>query len=254
MKQLIKMTMTEAKLFMREPVNAFFTLLFPLMMLVLYGTIANSIVAQGPEVVAAADEYMTKADNFIPGLTAMIIGTTGLMSTTITMATYRENGILRRLRTTPVSPMIVMAAQVIVLFIMTAIGMALLVLVGRLAYGITFSGSFISLAAGFTLASLGFFTIGFILAGTLPTARSAQVVAMALMYPMLLLSGAFFSLNLLPGFVQKISQLLPLTYVFNLLHGLWYGSPWSDHLLDVAVLAGMCVVGGFIAIRTFRWE
>ena len=66
----------------------------------------------------------------IPAFTAMIIGITGLMAITITMATYRENGILRRLRTTPVSPLVVMAAQVIVVFTMTSLGMLLLIVPG----------------------------------------------------------------------------------------------------------------------------
>ena len=120
----------------------------------------------------------------------MIIGITGLMSTTITMATYRENGILRRLRTTPVSPLVVMAAQVVVVFAMTSMGMLLLITAGKLVYHIQFKGKILSMVGGFVLGSLSFFGIGFLLAGTLPTARMAQIIAMVLMYPMLILSGS----------------------------------------------------------------
>ena len=120
----------------------------------------------------------------------MIIGMAGLMSVTITLATYRENGILRRLRTTPVSPLVVMAAQVVVVFTMTALGMVLLMAAGKLIYHVKFAGNLLSLAAGFTLGSLSFFGIGFILAGIMPTARTAQIITMVLLYPMLIFSGA----------------------------------------------------------------
>ena len=254
MKSLFKMTWMEAKLFLREPVNAFFTLVFPLMMLFLYGTIFNNIPVPESGGQGATTNYMPTIDSYIPALTAMIIGTTGLMSITITMATYRENGILRRLRTTPVSPLIVLAAQVAVVFVMISLGMLLLVAAGKLFYHVRFDGNVFSVLGGFVLGSLSFFGIGFILAGIMPTARSAQTVAMVLLYPMLLLSGAFFSLGLLPTAIQKVSNFLPLTYVVNLLSGLWVGEAWGEHLLDVGVLTGMLILGIIVSVKTFRWE
>jgi ABC-2 type transport system permease protein len=179
---------------------------------------------------------------------------TGLMPITITMATYRENGILRRLRTTPVSPLVVMAAQVIVVFAMTGLGMLLLVIAGKLVYHVEFAGNIFSVVGGFVLSSLSFFGIGFILAGTMPTARTAQIVAMVLLYPMLILSGAAWPRELMPETVQKISAFLPLTYVVNLLGGLWTGEGWGLHLLDAGVLAGMLLLGILISVKTFRWE
>ena len=91
MRSLLKMTWMEAKLFLREPVSAFFTLIFPLLMLFLFGTIYGNQPAAG-------SAGQGTVDTLIPAFTAMIIGMTGLMSVTITMATYRENGVLRRLR------------------------------------------------------------------------------------------------------------------------------------------------------------
>jgi len=237
----------EAKLFLREPVGAFFTLVFPLMFLFLFGSISGN----EPTPMFGGQRTIDAA---IPSLTAMIIGTTGLMSTTITMATYRENGVLRRLRTTPVSPLVVLAAQVIVVFAMTCLGMLLLIAAGMLVYHVRFEGHAFSVLAGFVLSSLSFFGIGFILAGTMPTARTAQVAGMVLLYPMMFLSGAFFPVELLPAAVQKVSAFTPLTYVVNLLRGLWTGEPWGKHLLDVGVLAGMLLLGIIVSLKTFRWE
>ena len=253
MVQCFKMTWMETKLFLREPVSAFFTLIFPLMMLFLFGTIYSSIPT--PESGVQAPINTGSLDTSVPVLTAMIIGTTGLMATTITMATYRENGVLRRLRTTPVSPLVVLAAQVMVVFAMTSLGVLLLIIAGKLVYHVRFEGNAFSVLAGFVLASLSFFGIGFILAGTMPTARSAQIVGMVLLYPMVFLSGAAgFPRELLPAAAQKLSAFVPLTYVVNLLRGLWVGEAWSQHITDVIVLAAILVAGVLLSIKTFRWE
>ena len=247
MKSLLKMTWMETKLFLREPVGAFFTLAFPLMMLFLFG----SIYGNKPVLEFGGQGTI---DVSIPAYTAMIIATSGLMSVTITMAAYREKGVLRRLRTTPVSPLVVLGAQVIVTFAMTSLGMLLLILAGKLVYHVRFEGNALSVLAGFVLGSLSFFGLGFILAGLMPNARTAQIVGMVLLYPMLFLSGAGFPREFLPEAIKKVSTFLPLTYVVNLLRGLWVGEAWSQHTTDVIVLAAMLVVGVLVSVKTFRWE
>jgi ABC-2 type transport system permease protein len=245
---LLKMTWMEAKLFLRDPASAFFSLVFPLIYLFMYGMISGG---NEPTPMYAGRGTIDAA---IPSLTAVIISMTGLMSITITLTTYREKGILRRLRTTPVSPLVILTAQVIVIFAMTCLGMLLLIATGKLVYHVRFEGNALSVLGGFILGSLGFFGIGFILASSMSTVRSAWVVAMVLLYPMLFLSGAFFAVELLPAAVQKVSAFLPLTYVVNLLQGLWIGDAWSSHLLDVGVLVALLVVGVFVSAKTFRWE
>ncbi|MBA4384509.1 MAG: ABC transporter permease [Anaerolinea sp.] len=247
MKSLLKLTWMETKLFFREPIGAFFTLVFPLMMLFLFG----SIYGNTPN---AHFNGRGTIDISIPAYTAMIIATSGLMSITITMAAYRENGVLRRFKTTPVSPLVILVAQVIVVFAMTLLGMFLLIIAGKLVYHVKFEGNWLSVLGGFILCSLSFFSLGFILAGLMSSARTAQIVGMVLLYPMLFLSGAGFPRELLPAAIIKISAFLPLTYVVNLLRGLWVGEAWSAHLLDVGVLVGMLILGVIISTKTFRWE
>ncbi len=247
MKSLLKMTWIEAKLFLREPVGAFFTLVFPLMMLFLFGSIYGNVPTQ----------YFGgrgTVDISVPAYTAMIIATTSLMGLTITMAAYREKGVLRRLRTTPISPLVILVAQVLVLFVMTMIGMLMLVIAGKLVYNLHFDGDAFSVLAAFVLSTLSFFALGFVLAGLMPTARTAQVVGMVILYPMLFLSGAGFPRELLPESILKISTFLPLTYVVTLLRGLWIGDAWSQHLTEVFVLAGLLVLGVIVSMKTFRWE
>jgi len=119
---------------------------------------------------------------------------------------------------------------------------------------VQFDGNPFGMLGGFVLSSLSFFGIGFILAGVMPNARTAQIVAMVLLYPMLILSGAAWPRELMPATVARLSAFLPLTYVVNLLRGLWAGESWGSHLLDVAVLAGMLLLGVIISMKTFRWE
>jgi ABC-2 type transport system permease protein len=88
----------------------------------------------------------------------------------------------------------------------------------------------------------------------MPTARTAQIVAMVLLYPMLILYDAACPREPMPATVQKFSAFIPLTYVVNLLRGLWSGQPWGNHLLDVGVLAGMLLLGIIVSVKTFSWE
>jgi ABC-2 type transport system permease protein len=242
----MKMTWMEAKLFLREPMSAFFTLVFPLMYLFVFGSIsANSAPPM------AGDYKMI--DVIIPSLTAMIIAITGLMSTTMTLATYRGTASCAACAPRR-SAAGVLLAQVIVVFAMTLLGMLLLIVVGMLVYDLRFEGNPLSVLGGFVLSSLSFFAIGIILAGTMPTVRAAWVGGMVLLYPMVFLSGAFFPLELLPAAVQKVSAFMPLTHVVELLNGLWTGEPWSAHLLNAGVLAGVLLLGVFVSVKTFRWE
>jgi len=247
MKSLLKMTWMELKLFFREPIGAFFTLVFPLMMLFLFGSI------YGNEPSDYFNGYGT-VDISVPAYTAMIIATTGLMSLAITMSAYRENGVLRRLRTTPISPLLILTAQVVVLLLMTIIGMVLLVIAGKLVYQMRFEGNVFDVFLGFILSSLSFFAIGFVIAGLMPNARTAQIVGMVILYPMLFLSGAGFPRELLPETIKKISTFLPLTYVVNLLRGLWIGENWAAHQTEVLVLVIILIVGVLVSIKVFRWE
>ena len=241
------MTYLEAKMFLREPVGAFFTLAFPLMVLFVFGSIFGNtplkeLNGQG------------SVDISVPAYTAMIIGTVGLVGLPIALTAYRENGVLRRLHTTPINPLIILAAQVIVLFVMAILGMLLLIIAGKLIYHLHFGGNALQVLAGFVLSIFSFFAIGFILAGLMPTTRTAQVVGMVLLYPMLFLCGAGYPRELLPETIIRISNFLPLTYVVTLLRGLWVGDSWNMHMTDVLVLAGILVLGTLIAVVTFRWE
>jgi ABC-2 type transport system permease protein len=245
MRAIIKMTWVEFKLFLREPVGAFFTLVFPLMLLFVFG----SIFGNQPEAMMGG---YGAVDVSTPAYIAMIVGTTGLLSAPISLVSYREQGVLRRFRATPLRPAAVIGAQVVMNFGMTALGVALLCAASSLVYGVRPPEDPLAVAAAFCLSIASFLSAGFILAALLPTARTAQIVGMAIFYPMLFLSGAGVPRQVMPETIQRISEFLPLTHVNILLSDLWFGRGWNA--VSVAVLAALLAVGALVSARLFRWE
>jgi ABC-2 type transport system permease protein len=247
MRSLYKLTWIELKLFLREPIAAFFTLAFPLMMLFLFG----SIYGNKPSPFFGG---FGTIDISVPAYTAMIIGSSALLSLGITIATYRETGVLKRLKATPLRPQAILGAQVAVIYLVTALGIVLLIAGGKAVYGLRFEGRPLSVFAGFTLSALAMFGVGFVLASLAPTARAAQVMGMVMFYPMIFLSGATIPREILPESIRQYSQLLPLTHVVTLLRGLWVGEPWGDHTKEVIVLISFLIVSVLVSAKTFKWE
>lgn len=243
----LKLTWVEAKLFLRNPLAAFFAIAFPLLLLFLYG----SIYGNNPLPLFRGHGMV---DVYAPAYIAMVIATNGLLTVPNAIATYRENGVLVRLQATPLRPLAILLAEVTGNFLMTIIGALLIIVAGKLVYNLQFLGNPLSMFAVFTLSCLSFFAFGFVLASILPTAYSVQIVAYLLFFPMLFLSGVGYPTQLLPQGLQQIANFLPLTYVVKLLQGLWLGDSWGNHLKDVLILGALLVVSVIISAKFFRWR
>ena len=242
-----QLTLTNFKLFIREPISTFFTLAFPPMCVLLFGAMYGN---QPMEIFHGYGSM----DVSIPGYIGMILGTVGFMGVPITIATYREAGVLRRFHAVGVWPYTYILADVFANLAMTLLGMVGLVLVGWLVYRVRFEGQVLLVLLAVILSSLSMFSIGYLIASLVPGARTAQVVGMAIFYPMMFLSGASIPLEVMPAGVRQFASVLPLTYVVKLLRGLWFGNPWSQYLLATAVILGVLVVCTLLAARLFRWE
>jgi ABC-2 type transport system permease protein len=242
-----KLTVVQAKLYLREPIGAFFTLLFGPFLLVLLGFIFGN----DPNPLYGGLGYL---DVSVPGYMAMIIGIVGLTAVPISSATRREMGVLRRFSATPLRPLTYFLTDVLVPFVMTLLGILLLFLVGTVVYKVRFEGNLFSLLAGISLGAFAFFALGYAVAGLVANARAVVVIGNVVLYPMTIFSGAFVPLGVMPDTVRAVSGLLPLTYLVALLRGLWLGKGWGDLLTEGAVLVGVAIVGMLIVARTFRWE
>lgn len=246
MHSLVKMTVVEAKLFLREPAATFFTLVFPVGLLLLFSAIF------GNEPIPDSGG-LRMVDVSAPGYTGMVIGTTALLGLPITLAGHRQQGILRRLRATPLHPSVILAAHVLVNLLMTLVGITLLLATATVVFDLRPPEAPFGLLLAFVISSLGFFALGFVLAGVFPSARTATVVGQVIYFPMLFLSGAAgLQPEMFPDTLRLISDLLPLAYVVQLVQGLWLDGVWN--LTALAVLAGVLVVSVAVSARTFRWE
>jgi ABC-2 type transport system permease protein len=247
MRGFLKLTWIECKLYFRFPVGAIFTLALPLVVLILLG----SIFGNTPSPMYGG---YGSVDVSVPAYSAMVIAISAFISLPINLANYRERGVLRRFRATPVSPIIILGAQLVMQFIMTLLGMLLLVVAGRLIFGLRFAGNVLSVLVAFLLGSLSFFSVGMVLAGLLPNVRVASVVGNVLLQPMIYLSGATIPLEVMSPGMRDFIRFIPLTHVVTLLKGLWIGDHWSQHLTEVIVLAAILVIAGTVAAKVFRWE
>lgn len=244
MKALYKMTVVEAKLFLREPAAVFFTLAFPTLALLLFGSLFG-----GSEI---PDTGLRSIDLLAPGYTAMVIATVGIIGIPATISGYRERGILRRLRATPVKSHEVLSSHVLVNFAATTVGISLLFVVAWLVFDVVAPEAPFSVAASLLLASLAFFAFGFTLAGLFPSVRVASAVGQVVFFPMLALSGAWVPREQFPDWLFTVSDFIPLTYAVNLVRDLWIGEGWT--LLPVGVLFGVLAASILVSAKTFRWE
>ena len=242
-----KLTLVQAKLYLREPMAAFFTLLFGPALLILLGFIFRNV----PDPMYSGLGYLDMA---VPAYMAMIIGIVGLTAVPISSAIRRETGVLRRFSATPLRPLTYFLPDVLAPFVMTLLGILLLVLMGVVVFNVRFEGNLFSLLAGISLGAFAFFSMGYALVGLVSSARAVVLIGNVVLYPLVIFSGAVIPLEIMPDTVRTISRFLPLTHLVALLRGLWFGKGWGDLLTEVAVLVGVLIVGMLGVARTFRWE
>lgn len=247
MRGLRNLILVEFKLFFREPEAFFFTLIFPSIMLFIFG----SIYGNEPSKYFGGRGMV---DVSIPAYMGLVVAVAGLMGIPISVATDREKKILRRLRATPVRPHTILTAWVVVYFLISLAGALLLIVAGKVVYGLRFEGDALNVFLAFSLSILSFLALGFVIASLAPTARTANVVGMAFFFPMIFFSGATIPWQGLPSGVQMVGYALPLTHVVQLLQGLWFAEAWGEHLVNVGVLAATLILGVIISTKTFKWE
>src|SRR5437763_1198460 len=109
----------------------------------------------------------------------------------------------------------------------------------------------LSFTLALLIATWSILSIGFLIASVVPTARFAQPIGAAVLYPMLALSGLFFPIRALPPAARAIARVLPLTYAVSLLEGILQGDRWSAHVDDVAALAAVFAVCTALSARVF---
>ena len=246
MKSLLKLTTIDLKLTFRNYISVFFTLAFPLLMLFLFGGIYGNRPA---EIFGGYGSV----DITIPGyIAALIIGTTAFMSLPMDLASQRQQGVLRRMRATPLPPAWVLVSKLATNLLLSLLGMGLQVAAGVLFFHAYLPANGLAVLLGILLSSLSLYALGFALASLVRSVNSVRAVSFAVFYPMMFLSGGTIPGQLLPETVRSIGSLMPMTYSVNLIQSLWFGQGWD--LTAVLVLLAFMALGVLVSVRLFRWE
>jgi ABC-2 type transport system permease protein len=167
---------------------------------------------------------------------------------------YREGGILRRLRATPLRPPIILGAHVLVKLLFTAMSLGAMALAGRRFYPVAVHFHPVGYSLAVLLSTLAILSMGFVIASIVPTARFAQPIGSAILYPMIALSGLFVPLAAMPGPWATLGRVLPFSHAVALIRGGWVGAGWLDQLPHVGALVATIAVCLVISDRVFRWE
>lgn len=245
---LWKLTWVEIKIFMREPLGAIGTIVVPVLIFVVLGRIVGDKI---PQTELTSNSFLSVR---LPVLTALVIAISAVLSLVTIVSIYREGGILKRLRATPLRPQTILTAHVLVKLLLTAVTLVLMVLAGRRYYPVGVHIPVVSFTIALLITTWSILSLGFVIASIVPTARFAQPIGAIVFYPMIGLSGLFVPLATLPPLMQAIARVLPLSYAVGLLQGIWNGESWSAHLGDVAGLAVVFAVCTAVSAKVFRWQ
>ncbi len=245
---LWRLAWLEIKIFVREPLGLIGTLVVPVLTFLLLGRWF------GPSIRAGAPGLPRFVSVDLPIVMSLLIAMNTVVSLVAIIAIYREGGILKRLRATPLRPYTILGAHVIVKLLFTAVALLAMVLAGRRDFAIDAQVPLISFTLALLLTTTSILSLGFLIASLVPTARFAQPIGSIILYPMLGLSGLFVPLDSLPPMLHAVARGLPPTYAVSLLRGIWHGEGWSGHVGDVAVLALMFLVCTAVSTKVFRWE
>jgi ABC-2 type transport system permease protein len=245
---LFGLTWLEIKIFVREPMGVIGTVGIPVLLFVVVSRLL------GPRARSGAPGVPPFVSVDLPIFASLLIAASALLSLVAIMAIYREGGILKRLRATPLRPHTILTAHVIVKLLFTAVTLGVMVIAGRRYYPVDSNVPLLSFTLALLVSTVSILSLGFLIASIVPTARFAQPIGTAIVYPMLGLSGLFVPVDALPPLLQAIARALPSTHAVSLLRGVWRGEGWFAHVGDVVMLAVLFLAYVAISARVFRWE
>jgi ABC-2 type transport system permease protein len=232
----------ERHLFWRNPSAAFFNFLLPLIFLALFGAIVSG--------------KRSELDVIVPGIAGMSV-----MSTTFTALAYnltflREQGVLKRMRGTPLPSGVYLAGLGLNAVTNAAIQIGIVVLAGRIFFSLGWPPDGVQLVLFAVAGVICFASLGVALSHAIPNFETAPAVVNAVFVPVILISGVFFDVKHVPSFLRDIAQALPLTHLINGLEGglVAHHGSLSDHLTALAVIGVWALVGITLAIRGFSWD
>jgi ABC-2 type transport system permease protein len=231
----------ERRMFWRNPSAAFFNFVLPLLFLALFGAIF-----------AGSQEDL---DVIVPGIAGMSIMTTTFVALAMNLVFLREQGVLKRLRGTPLPSGAYLAGLAAHAITNTAIQLSIVIGAGALLFGVGLPEDWLMLAVFVAAGVACLASLGVALSHAIPNFDSAPAYVNAIFLPVIVLSGVFYDADAAPTFLRDIAQALPLTHLIDgLSAAIVTDASFADHLDDLAVLLIWGALGTVLAVRGFSWE
>ena len=247
MRGLLKLTWLEIRIFVREPLGFVAAVGIPLVMFLVLGR----SVSPGTDHSARTTQFLAQD---LPLFVSIFISINAALSLIAVISIYREGGILKRLRATPLRPAVILGAHVLVKLVFTGISLVLMLLAGRRFYPVPLHAHVAAFALAVGVTTVAILCMGFIVASMVGTARFAQLIGSVIFYPMLVVSGMFVPLSSMPPPLALLGTVLPMSHAVALLRGAWVGAGWLvllPHLGALALTIATCLA---LTTRVFRWE
>lgn len=241
---------TEMKLALRRPVVVLVALGIPFVLLVIFGSIPATT---RPSAALGGISFFTL---YVPTLLVFVLIAVGLGGLPQTLAAYRQQGVLRRMSTTPVPPSWLLAAQMALNVILAAVSIVILIGVGAVAYGLALPSSFggwVLTLLSLVLTVAATLGLGLCAAALASTPQVAGAIQAVFFYPLAFLSGLYVPIQEFhSAALNDIAKVVPTGAGFNAIHASFLGhSPGVEPFL---VLAGWAIATSVAAARLFRWE
>ena len=247
MRGLWKLTWLEIRIFVREPLGFVAAIGIPVAIFLVFGR------SVGPAAGRSARLTQFLAQD-LPLFVSIFVSINAALSLIAVISIYREGGILKRLRATPLRPAVILAAHVLVKLFFTAIALLITVLAGRQFYPVPLHAHFAGFAIAVVVTTVTILCMGFVVASMVGAARFAQLIGSSVFYPMLAISGMFGPLSSLPRPWALLGSLLPMSHAVTLLRGTWLGVSWLTLLPDLGALGLTIAICLALTTRVFRWE
>jgi ABC-2 type transport system permease protein len=243
MSQTMTLTRIESKLFVRDWAGLFFVFVLPLGLLTVFSLIGGG-EANSEDGIPAS---------FLPTMAIGIgIALLGMATLPMILAGYREKGVLRRMSTTPVKPVKLLAAQLLLHLIAAVLVIGLILGAGALFFDAALPSAPLPFVVAAALYSSAQLSIGLLIAGLVPTAKAASVVGNILLFPSMFFAGVWTPGDVMPESIRWLRDVTPMGAGMTSMQDAWSGQwPGTVSLIALVVAIAGCLA---VAARFFRWE
>jgi len=197
---------------------------------------------------------LTSFDYIMPGILAMALMQLGLFGV-FQFMNLRENKVIRGLAVTPLPRDTLFESEVALRLLVAIFQTFLIVLVGRLVFGVELIGNLLLIVGLVFLGAATFVSMGYMLASFSRSLEGGRNLIQTVQFPMMFLSGIFFPIEIMPDYIRPVVRAIPLTYLGDALRQVMVGFPPEYSLrTDVLVLTGWLIFSATLAIRYWKWE